>query len=149
MTIKLLPSKKVAPVWIPYVASAVYAFAAILTVYFYIHREWLLMAICLPSVFLVSQIISPCFSWYVSATLCETNKCILYTVKNLVGVLGHTDSRYHIRSISSIKVRRRYVDVYGDIEVFEPMMKGRPAKKVRIEDISYEGMELLEKWKNK
>ena len=39
---------------------------------------------------------------------------------------------------------RRYVDVYGDIEVFEPMMKGKPVKKVRIEDITYEGVELLD-----
>ena len=50
MTIKLLPSKKVAPVWLPYIASGVYILAAAFTVYFYIHRMWLLMAICLPSV---------------------------------------------------------------------------------------------------
>lgn len=149
MTIKLLPSKKVAPVWLPYIASGVYILAAAFTVYFYIHRMWLLMAICLPSVFLVCQIISPLFSWYVSATLSETNKCILYTVRNLIRVLGHMESRYHICSVSSIKMGRRYVDVYGDIEVFEPMMKGKPVKKVRIEDITYEGVELLEKWRNK
>ena len=141
MKIKLLPSKRPAPKWIPYVCALGYvATAALAVVALKSNYYYAIPAMILIIVFMA---ISKMFSWYVSAEMRKTNKFLVYEVENIIGVLGHNKTRYDIYSISKIQERGTRAFVYGEIVSHEPMSKARNIKRVVVDDVTDEALELL------
>lgn len=150
--IKLVPSKKVAPFFIPYICAGVYIAVVVLVVTGIINlvtgdtlTALILLGISILTIALL-VFVNFAFSWYKSAELCVYNNLLVYNITNIIGVLGKDITKYQIKSISSYKKKGKDLIVYGDIRVFEPMCKGKSVDKVIIYDINEDVVDMVNKY---
>lgn len=146
--IKLSPSRKVVPHFIPYICSLLYLIivvSIIAGVVMLVQKNslGLLSFFIAFLLILILFILDKIFSWYKSAEIYKGNSFINYNVTNVIGVLGRDVTKYHINNIDFYKWHNNDIIVYGDIEVFEPMMKPKHVKKIKINDATIEVGNLL------
>lgn len=142
MKVELKPSKKVAPNWLPYFIAFVYVVGVVFIVITLIKMQPYYLAVT-AFIGVVCFIISKCFSWYKSAELRTSNEFVTYEVENIIGFLGRNKTKYIIKNISSYEESPSVLKIVGDIEVFEPMSKGRTIKEIEIDDYTPESLKLI------
>lgn len=152
--VKLVPSKKTAPKAIPYICALLYILVVVLCIFsiYYIYSKNNTFIVCLAGLvfdFLCLFIISRSFSWYKSAELKKTNDFVVYNVENIIGLLGRNITKYHIIRLDDMHKSGRNLIIRGYIDVFEPMQKASHTKKLVINDITDEGITLIEEFFNK
>ena len=152
--VKLVPSKRIAPAIIPYICAFLYVLVVVLSIVcvycIYKHdTTWLVCIVGLIFDFICLFVISKSFSWYKSAELKTANDFVVYNVENIIGVLGRNTTRYHIIRVDDMKQTGKNLILKGYINVYEPMQKANHVKKIIINDITDEGVELISKYFDK
>jgi len=145
--IKLLPSKKPSPKWVPYAAAVGYVLVLVFAVMAWCFSLYLLIISF--AVILALCFVSRLFSWYTEAELRKTNSFLVYEVTNVIGVLGRDKTRYDIHSVDRVEKRGNRLFVWGDITCHEPMSKARKIKRVVIDDIIPDGEVLVSGYKSR
>lgn len=138
--------KPVAPAFLGYLCAGAYAGVVVLLIFSYVLKKPYLIC-CASGIVAVLFILSKSLSWYKQATLSKYNKCLLFEVQDIVGVLGRDITKYHIYSVDSIKKHGSYYKLIGNIEMFEPMRKGKTIGSMKIPDLTPEMLEMLESYK--
>lgn len=131
-SIKLMPSKKVVPKFIPYLCSALYIAIVVFAIIAIVSRKWWLFGVDI-LIYVSLLIIDKSFSWFVSAELFgNANKILEYTVIEPIDVLGRNKTRYVIKSIDKVERIKKNIRVFGNIELHAPMQKVKTIKKCLI-----------------
>ena len=148
MKIQIVPPKKTAPPYVPYICAGMYVAIAIFAVLVILKRN-IFLAIPIPLIILVLFLISRHFSWYIKAELKTFGDTLVYTVVLPMSALGHDKSVYTIKNISSLKKKSNVLIVYGSIVDKEPLQKSKNVKKVEIYDYNDEVMKLVNEFMSK
>lgn len=146
--VKLSPSKKVVPSSVPYICAMLYLFCGLFLIVSgvcLINKNlvglWFLVASAV--LILILFILSKLFSWYKSAELQKAKDYVIYSVTDVVDVLGKNVTKYHIIKIDSYKIKGTELVIKGDIAVFEPLRKEKRINKLIVKDITDEGRQLI------
>lgn len=146
---KITPSKRIAPKWLPYVCAGLYVVVFILILVAIFTKTWQ-YCIVIPFIVAILIVIDNSLSWYTDAKLYEERGRLIYDVNSVLDMMGHTLSHYEIKSISHVNFRKTGKTIItGDCTLKEPCKKTRPVKKVVILDSSHEVEQLILKFENK
>ena len=84
------------------------------------------------------------YSWYKYAYLEQEGNYLTYKVTGVLNELGQNTSVYLMETIDSYELRGSTCVVYGRIIYKEPLRKPKVVKKVKILDITTEGVTLIQ-----
>lgn len=149
----LVPRKKVVPSFVPYICAVMYIIIVLLAIFgvanIVSNKTITFVCLIVVAVIVLSLIaVNYSFSWYKSAEIHKSNNFVSYDVVNVVSVLGRDITKYHIIRCDKFDWKGKDLIVHGDIEVFEPMSKGKHVKKITINDATTEVEDLLVKYFN-
>lgn len=153
--VKLRPSKQVAPYYMPYLCTLLYLVdivVILVAIICLIDKRIADSAVGFGVVvfsFIVLFIFSKILSWYKYADLSISNDFVIYSVKDIINVLGKDITKYHIIRLDSYKVKNKDLIIKGYIDMFEPLCKPKHINKLVIRDITDEGLKLIIKFFNK
>jgi hypothetical protein len=155
MKTQLKPSKIVAPIFVPYICALLYVIALvdiIVGVVFVVKANYINIIYCsliLLGIALLLFLANCLFSWFKTAEVRLSNEFIAYDVTNIVSVLGRNVTKHQIYSYDKYEKKGKNLVVYGNIETFEPLAKGKPVKKLTIYDYNDKTIDIFDKFKRK
>lgn len=143
------PEKKVAPVWLGYIAAfTVIAIFAFIIVFFIIRKPWpLLVSFILLG---IDMILSKCLYWCKEARMEIKNGKLMYYYDDIVTGLAGSTTTYTIQEIKQIDKRKNgEIHISGSILMKEPMTKTKNIKGLTIKYYTEEMEQQIEQFKNK
>lgn len=145
--LQLVPKKKVAPMFMPYLCAILYIVIALFVVLCFTMKTplWLIGVACLV---ILLVWFSQHFAWYKFAEVRKSNAFIVYETESLVNMLGHTKTRWDIHRIDKIHKKKDLLTVYGDLIVNEPFSKPKSKKKLVIPDVTDEVVDFLSSYRS-
>ena len=127
--------KKTVSNFMPYLCAFFYVVVAVCIILSLCHPESILICsiVGIPiSIFLL--VVGIKFSWYICAELKESDKGIIYEITEVLDMMGNQKTRYTIRKVSGVVVKKSKLIITGDITCKEPMCKEKSVKKLVIKD---------------
>lgn len=146
--IKILPSKKPAWGFLPYLGAIGYVaiMVCIILSLVKVNFIFLIPPVC---IMIALAICSRSFSWYLSAKVEKKGSCIEYSYMSILDMMGNSSIVDTIESVDSYIRRGKNLIVKGHIKHKEPLQKAKTLKKVIILDAPVEVEALIKEVFNK